>query len=273
MILGGPALYLLGESLFRWRMTGVTERQARGGRGVARPAVPLGGQVSALRAEHRRRRAAERPRGVGAAVGWPCRDSGAPQSGDLWRQDAHDTADIAPRSRLELLRFSTRVAPAHRTGSSLRSACLTVCGCAPASRGKQGRPPLLSLGERLASPVADLALALETRMSAARFAVVDALHRRTWAGREVATEPRSKPSACAIAWLQHPARAQRVRVASVWKRCRGGGHSCLQINCAAAAEQAVTRSRYRSEGDAPTTRTARASSVACKPLARLRLSR
>jgi low temperature requirement protein LtrA len=25
MILGGPALFLLGESLFRWRMTGVTE--------------------------------------------------------------------------------------------------------------------------------------------------------------------------------------------------------------------------------------------------------
>ena len=24
MILGGPALYLLGESLFRWRMTGAT---------------------------------------------------------------------------------------------------------------------------------------------------------------------------------------------------------------------------------------------------------
>ena len=27
MILGGPALYLLGESLFRWRMTGVPKRQ------------------------------------------------------------------------------------------------------------------------------------------------------------------------------------------------------------------------------------------------------
>ena len=48
MVLGGPALYLAGESLFRWRMIGVTS--------IRRPAVaallillaPLGGQVSAL---------------------------------------------------------------------------------------------------------------------------------------------------------------------------------------------------------------------------------
>jgi len=48
MILGGPALYLLGESLFRWRITGVANA-----RGIAVAAlllllVPLGGHVAAL---------------------------------------------------------------------------------------------------------------------------------------------------------------------------------------------------------------------------------
>jgi low temperature requirement protein LtrA len=48
MILGGPALYLVGESLFRWRITGVANT-----RGIAVAAlllllVPLGGHVAAL---------------------------------------------------------------------------------------------------------------------------------------------------------------------------------------------------------------------------------
>jgi hypothetical protein len=38
-------------------------------------------------------------------------------------------------------------------------------------------------------------------------------------------------SALPFACLQHPARALRVRIASVRKRCGGGGHSCSQLNC------------------------------------------
>ena len=48
MVLGGPALYLLGESLFRWRMTGVANTKRLARRGAAGPAAPLGGRVSAL---------------------------------------------------------------------------------------------------------------------------------------------------------------------------------------------------------------------------------
>ena len=47
MILGGPSLYLLGESVFRWRMTGV----AKAHRVVVAALillVPLGGHVEAL---------------------------------------------------------------------------------------------------------------------------------------------------------------------------------------------------------------------------------
>ena len=38
MVLGGPALFLLGESLFRRRITGVVEPRTAGGRGAADPA-------------------------------------------------------------------------------------------------------------------------------------------------------------------------------------------------------------------------------------------
>ena len=48
MMLGGPALFLVGESLFGWRMTGDAGRHARGGRGLLVLLVPIGGQVSAL---------------------------------------------------------------------------------------------------------------------------------------------------------------------------------------------------------------------------------
>ena len=45
MILGGPALYLLGESLFRWRMTGVTKAPRVAVAALLILLVPLGGQV------------------------------------------------------------------------------------------------------------------------------------------------------------------------------------------------------------------------------------
>jgi low temperature requirement protein LtrA len=48
MMLGGPALYLLGESLFRWRMTGTTHTGRMAIAGLLVLLVPLGGQVSAL---------------------------------------------------------------------------------------------------------------------------------------------------------------------------------------------------------------------------------
>ena len=48
MMLGGPALYLLGESLFRWRMTGTPDARRLVVAGLLILLVPLGGQVSAL---------------------------------------------------------------------------------------------------------------------------------------------------------------------------------------------------------------------------------
>jgi low temperature requirement protein LtrA len=48
MMLGGPALYLLGESLFRWRMTGTTHVDRIAVAGILVLLVPLGGQISAL---------------------------------------------------------------------------------------------------------------------------------------------------------------------------------------------------------------------------------
>jgi low temperature requirement protein LtrA len=48
MILGGPALYLLGESLFRWRMTGVTQATRLAVAALLVLLVPLGGHVGAL---------------------------------------------------------------------------------------------------------------------------------------------------------------------------------------------------------------------------------
>jgi low temperature requirement protein LtrA len=48
MMLGGPALYLLGESLFRWRMTGVTQAKRVAVAALLILLVPLGGQVGAL---------------------------------------------------------------------------------------------------------------------------------------------------------------------------------------------------------------------------------
>jgi len=48
MILGGPALYLLGESLFCWRMTGETNAKRVAVAALLILLVPLGGQVSAL---------------------------------------------------------------------------------------------------------------------------------------------------------------------------------------------------------------------------------
>jgi low temperature requirement protein LtrA len=48
MILGGPALYLLGESLFGWRMTGATNTRRVAVAALLILLVPLGGQVSAL---------------------------------------------------------------------------------------------------------------------------------------------------------------------------------------------------------------------------------
>ena len=48
MMLGGPALYLLGESLFAWRMTGTTNATRVAVAGLLVLLVPLGGQISAL---------------------------------------------------------------------------------------------------------------------------------------------------------------------------------------------------------------------------------
>jgi low temperature requirement protein LtrA len=48
MVLGGPALYLLGESLFHWRTTRETNAKRLMVAGLLILLVPLGGQVSAL---------------------------------------------------------------------------------------------------------------------------------------------------------------------------------------------------------------------------------
>jgi low temperature requirement protein LtrA len=48
MIVGGPALYLLGESLFRWRMTGVTRWHRLAVAALLILLAPLGGHVEAL---------------------------------------------------------------------------------------------------------------------------------------------------------------------------------------------------------------------------------
>jgi len=48
MMLGGPALYLLGESAFRWRMTGTTNAKRVAVAGLLILLVPLAGQVSVL---------------------------------------------------------------------------------------------------------------------------------------------------------------------------------------------------------------------------------
>jgi low temperature requirement protein LtrA len=48
MILGGPALYLLGESLFGWRITGATNTKRLAVAGLLVLLVPLGGQLSVL---------------------------------------------------------------------------------------------------------------------------------------------------------------------------------------------------------------------------------
>jgi low temperature requirement protein LtrA len=48
MILGGPALYLLGESLFRWRMTGVTKVPRVAVAALLILLVPVGGHVEVL---------------------------------------------------------------------------------------------------------------------------------------------------------------------------------------------------------------------------------
>jgi low temperature requirement protein LtrA len=48
MIVGGPALYLLGESLFQWRMTGATDAKRVAVAALLILLAPIGGQVSAL---------------------------------------------------------------------------------------------------------------------------------------------------------------------------------------------------------------------------------
>jgi hypothetical protein len=48
MMLGGPALYLIGESLFRWRMTGMPDARRMAVAGLLILVVPIGGQASAL---------------------------------------------------------------------------------------------------------------------------------------------------------------------------------------------------------------------------------
>ena len=48
MILGGPALYLLGESLFGWRMTRTTNAKRVAVAALLLLLVPLGGQIGAL---------------------------------------------------------------------------------------------------------------------------------------------------------------------------------------------------------------------------------
>jgi len=48
MILGGLALYLLGESLFGWRMTGAMNAKSVAVAALLILLVPLGGQISVL---------------------------------------------------------------------------------------------------------------------------------------------------------------------------------------------------------------------------------
>jgi low temperature requirement protein LtrA len=48
MVLGGPALYLLGESFFRWRLTRTANAKRLAVAGLLVLLVPLGGQVAAL---------------------------------------------------------------------------------------------------------------------------------------------------------------------------------------------------------------------------------
>jgi hypothetical protein len=48
MILGGPALYLLGESLFGWRLTRATNAKRVAVAALLVLLAPLGGQISAL---------------------------------------------------------------------------------------------------------------------------------------------------------------------------------------------------------------------------------
>jgi low temperature requirement protein LtrA len=48
MILGGPALYLLGESLLGWRMTGAMNAKSVAVAALLVLLVPLGGQISVL---------------------------------------------------------------------------------------------------------------------------------------------------------------------------------------------------------------------------------
>jgi len=48
MILGGPALYLVGESLFSWRMTRTTNAKRIAAAALLLLLVPLGGQISVL---------------------------------------------------------------------------------------------------------------------------------------------------------------------------------------------------------------------------------
>ena len=48
MILGGPALYLLGDSLFGWRITGASNAKRLAVAALLVALVPLGGEISAL---------------------------------------------------------------------------------------------------------------------------------------------------------------------------------------------------------------------------------
>ena len=48
MILGGPSLYLIGESLFRWRMTGATKAPRLAVAALLILLAPLGGHVEVL---------------------------------------------------------------------------------------------------------------------------------------------------------------------------------------------------------------------------------
>ena len=48
MILGGPALYLLGETLFTWRVTGAASGKRLSVAALLILLVPLGGQISTL---------------------------------------------------------------------------------------------------------------------------------------------------------------------------------------------------------------------------------
>jgi low temperature requirement protein LtrA len=48
MILGGPALYLVGESMFRWRMTGATQAPRVAVAAALILLAPLGGHLETL---------------------------------------------------------------------------------------------------------------------------------------------------------------------------------------------------------------------------------